>query len=155
MRSQARYESDAAVAVRRRAAARTNEEAVLHDQTAAAYATAGRHVLLYSQWSQRADRERNAAHLGPLYIGGGRGPVDPVAEARGVARAERSAQIAENHRRAADGYDAAASALQTTAARPAAASPSPGNPHPSGNPHPPHPPARRGATMDVKPGNDE
>jgi hypothetical protein len=112
MMTETRYQSEAAMARGRRATATTDDEAVLHDRVADAYATAARHALLHSRWMQQAADERRAARLGPVRLGGGRGPVDPVAEARGLARAERCAQIAENHRRAAEGYEDIVRGLQ-------------------------------------------
>jgi hypothetical protein len=111
MLTQARYESEAATARAKRAAAKTDEEAVQHDEVATAYATAARHAGQHFRWVERAASERNAARLGPLRLGGGRGPVDPVAERRGLAQAARSALIAQNHRQAAEQYaDAGAEA---------------------------------------------
>jgi hypothetical protein len=112
MMTETRYQSEAAMARGRRATATTDDEAMLHDRVADAYATAARHALLHARWLQTAADQRRAARLGPLNIGGGRGPVDPVAEARGLARAERSAQIAENHRLAAEGYERTVGELQ-------------------------------------------
>jgi hypothetical protein len=111
MLSEARYQSEAAMARAKREVAKTDEEAVLHDQAATAYATAARHAGLHVRWAERAASDRQAARLGPLRIGGGRGPVDPVLQAQGLARAERSAEIAANHRQAAEQYaDAGAEA---------------------------------------------
>jgi ATP/maltotriose-dependent transcriptional regulator MalT len=80
-----------------------------------AWGIAALHARFHARWSRQAADEMRAAHLGPIRMGGGRGPVDPVAEARAVARAERSAEIAANHRKAAEDHEASAVQAAATA----------------------------------------
>jgi hypothetical protein len=120
MLTQARYESESAVARASGAAATTDEAAMAYGQLADAYATAARHARFHLEWSRRAGSERQAARLGPIRLGGGRGPVNPVLQAQGLAQAERSAQIAINHRQMAEDYAATAEALRPPPAPPGA-----------------------------------
>jgi hypothetical protein len=120
MLSQARYEGESEMANTSRTIAGSDEEALLYDQIAGHYATAARHVRFHGEWSARADSERRAARVGPIVFGGGRGPLDPAASARAMAQAERSAQIATNHRQAAEDHQAAAEALRAPTAPPGA-----------------------------------
>jgi hypothetical protein len=120
MLSRARYESEAAMAETGRAAARSDEEAVAYAQMVDHYSTAARHARFHGEWMQRSASERAAARQGPVLFGGRRGPINPVLQAQGLAQADQSAQIAVNHRQAAEDHAAAAEAVRPPPAPPGA-----------------------------------
>jgi hypothetical protein len=132
MLTEARYQAEAQAAETRRASAKSDDEARVFGEIAGAYATAGRHVRFHGEWSRRAASERQAARLGPLRVGGGYGPINPVQQAQGLAQAEQSAQIAANHKGMAEAYQEAAEELLPTL--PAPPSPDQGLPQEPGTP---------------------